>query len=207
MSARQPRAKLPDDEQLAQLQARHAARWEIWLVPGRPRSWWCIKPAGTPTGIHNEDTPDHLEAWIHRVDALTSAGITITFHHGSPPTATATWTSPGSNTPATYGPAPTGEVLDHAEDINARRTGLIQWLTRDPEGTARHMSDAQVEGYLPHIPDDDARRVLEAMVRQNAGRRREHYLAPSQPPAGPLAALPDDPGTAPDGTSPQETRQ
>jgi hypothetical protein len=178
--------KTHNDARLAQLQHQHAARWDIWAVRGQARNWWCIKPAGTQTAVHNEDSPEALDAWIRRVDALTGSGITITFHPGYKNTATATWTSPGSCTPATYGPASTAEVIDHAEDTRARQAGLIQWLNDDPEGTTRHLSDAQIEGFLPHVSDDNARRVLQAIIHQNAGSRREDHLARSQPPTGPL---------------------
>jgi hypothetical protein len=175
-----------DDARLAQLQRQHAARWDIWTVPSRDRTAWCVKPAGTPNGIHDEDSPEALDAWIRRVDALTNAGITITFHADYKKTATATWTSPGSPAPDTYGPAETAEVLDHAEDTRARQAGLIQWLNEDPEQTARNLTDAQIEGFLPHVRDDNARRVLEAIIRRNAGSRREDHLARSQPDTVPL---------------------
>ena len=184
-----------DDARLAQLQRQHAARWDIWLVRGHPRSWWCVKPAGTQNGIHNEDSPQALDAWIRRVDALTASGITITFHSsGHKITATATWTSPGSPAPESYGPASTAEVLDHAEDIRARRAGLIQWLATSPEETARHLTDAQIEDLIPHVPDDNARRVLVAIIRRNAGTRREDYLARHQPDTLPLTLTPDAQG-------------
>jgi hypothetical protein len=175
-----------DDARLAKLRQQHAARWDIWAVWGQARNWWCVKPAGTTAAVHHEDSPVHLQAWISRVDALTDSGITITFHSGYKKTATATWISPGSPAPATYGPADTAEVLDHAEDIHARQAGLIKWLNDDPEGTARHLSDAQIEGFLPHVSDDNARRVLEAIIRRNAGSRREDHLARSQPGTVPL---------------------
>jgi hypothetical protein len=176
-----PRAKLSDDERLAELQARHAARWDIWLIRCSARNWWCVRPAGGDIGVHREDTPESIDAWLRRIDALTGSGFAITFHPTVQETATVTWTSPGSTTPTAYGPAPTPDVLTHAEDIRACRIGLTQWLTERPEETARHMSREQVQGFLPLIADDSARRVLEAMLSEN----REHYLA--QPPTGPLA--------------------
>lgn len=175
---------MPDDRRLAELRQKHAGRWEIWAVWGHPRTAWCVKPAGTQNSVHDEDSADHLDAWIGRVDALISSGITIEFHPGYK--VTATWTSPGSRTLATYGPADVAEVLDHAEDIHARQAGLIQWLNTDPEGTARHLSDAQIEGLLPHVSDDKSRRVLQAILHQHAGSRREDHLARSQPDTGPL---------------------
>jgi hypothetical protein len=180
-----------DETRLAQLQRQHAARWDIWTVHSRDRTAWCVKPAGTQTGIHNEDSPDHIDAWIRRVDTLTGSGITIRFHPGYHITATATWTSPGSPAPSTYGPAPVPDVLDHAEDTRAHRAGLIQWLTTSPEQTARHLTDAEIQDLLPHVPDDNARRVLQATLRQHAGRREDH-LARSQPDTVPL---PLPPGT------------
>jgi hypothetical protein len=63
-----------------------------------------------------------------------------------------------------------------------------------PEETARHLTDAQIEDLIPHVPDDNARRVLAAILRQHAGRREDH-LARSQPPTSPLA-LTGDTGTA-----------
>jgi hypothetical protein len=135
------------------------------------------------------DSPDQFDAWIRRVDALTGSGITIQFHPGYQ--VTATWTSPGSPTPDTYGPAPVAEVLDHAEDSRARRAGLIQWLATSPEQTARHLTDAEIQDLLPHVPDDNARRVLTAILREHAGSRREDHLARSQPPTSPLTLTPD----------------
>jgi hypothetical protein len=180
-----------DETRLAQLQRQHAARWDIWKVHSRDRTAWCVKPAGTKTGVHHEDSPDHLNTWIRRIDALTNAGITITFHSGYKNTATATWTSPGSTAPESYGPASTGDVLDHAEDIRARRAGLIQWLATSPEETARHLTDAQIQDLIPHVPDDNARRVLEAIIRRNAATRREDYLARHQPDTLPLTLTGD----------------
>ncbi|HTU74682.1 MAG TPA: hypothetical protein VMG38_14300 [Trebonia sp.] len=182
-----------DDERLAQLQQRNTPTWITWTVHNQtgPASW-CTKPAGTPFGVHVEHDPGHLQAWINRVNAITRAGITITFHPATtigPVTATATWTSPGSRKPTTHGPADVADVLDYAEDIHARQTGLIQWLNDDPEGTARHLSDAQIEDLIPHVASDNARRVLEAIVRDHAGSRRETYLDRSLPPTGPLAIL------------------
>jgi anti-sigma regulatory factor (Ser/Thr protein kinase) len=163
---------------LAQLRQRHAARWDTWTVTCQARTWWCAKPAGTDAAVHEEDTPDALDTWIRRVDAITASGITIAFQHdGHDITATATWTSPGTRTPATYGPAPVPEVLDHAEDTRARRLGMIQWLTEDPEGTARHMADAQIRDLIPHVPDDSARRVLQAITSHRAAAQ------PAQPDA------------------------
>jgi hypothetical protein len=101
-----------DDARLTGLQHNHAARWDIWTVHGQARTAWCVKPAGTRIGVHDEDSPAALDAWIRRVDALTGAGITIQFHPGHQVTATATWTSPGSPAPDTYGPAPVPDVLD-----------------------------------------------------------------------------------------------
>jgi len=155
------------DALLAQLRASHAARWDIWLVPCTTGQWWCCKPAGTPIGIHHETTPKALDAWICRVDGLTDSGFTITFD-GTTDTATVTWTPPGTRTPATYGPASIPQALTHAEDIRARRLGMITWLTEDPEGTARHMADAQIRDLIPDIHDADARRVLEAITTERA---------------------------------------
>jgi hypothetical protein len=156
-----------DDQRLAQLQASHAARWDIWLIRCTTGQWWCCKPAGTPIGIHHEDTPKALDAWLRRVDGLTDSGLAITFD-GSSDTATVTWTPPGTRTPATYGPAPIPDALAHAEDIRARRLGMINWLTDDPEGTARHMADAQIRDLIPDVHDEAARRVLQAITSQRA---------------------------------------
>ncbi|MCW2934327.1 MAG: hypothetical protein JWM19_5289 [Actinomycetia bacterium] len=175
-----------EDTRLARLQQQHAARWDIWTVRSQDRTAWCVKPAGTTIAVHDEDSPDHLDTWIHRVDALTRSGITIQFHPGYHVTATATWTSPGSTAPDTYGPAPVPDVLNHAEDTRARRAGLIHWLATAPEQTARQLTDAQIHDLIPHVPDDNARRVLIAILRQHAGRREDH-LARSQPPTSPLA--------------------
>jgi anti-sigma regulatory factor (Ser/Thr protein kinase) len=160
--------KPADDQQLARLQASHAARWDIWLIRCATRSWWCCKPAGTGTGIHHEAAPEHLDRWIRRVDGLTGSGLAITFD-GT--TATVTWTPPGTRTPAVYGPAPIPDALAHAEDIRARRLGMIKWLTDDPEGTARHMADAQIRDLIPHVHDPSARRVLQAITSHRAATR------------------------------------
>jgi hypothetical protein len=157
-----------DDARLARLQQHHAARWDTWTARDHARTAWCVKPAGTAAAVHQEDTPDALDTWIRRIDAITASGITITFHHGHDITATATWTNPGTRTPATYGPAPIPEALTHAEDIRARRLGMVQWLTEDPEGTARHMADAQIRDLLPDIHDANARRVLQAITTERA---------------------------------------
>jgi len=162
--------KPADDQQLAELQATHAQRWDIWLIRCTSTQWWCCKPAGTDTGIHHETTPKALDAWLRRVDGLTDSGLTITFD-GTTDTATVTWTPPGTRTPATYGPAPIPDALTHAEDTRARRQGMIQWLTEDPEGTARHMADAQIRDLIPDIHDDNARRVLQAITSQRAATR------------------------------------
>ncbi|HUN32065.1 MAG TPA: hypothetical protein VMU95_08585 [Trebonia sp.] len=160
-----------DDARLAQLQASHAGRWDIWLIRCSTGQWWCCKPAGTPVGIHHDDTPGHLDAWLQRVNSLTDSGFTITFDPSHEDTATLTWTSPGRPAPDTHGPAPTTEVLKYAEDIRARRTGLIKWLTNDPEGTARHMADAQIRDLIPDVPDETARRVLQAITSKRAATR------------------------------------
>jgi anti-sigma regulatory factor (Ser/Thr protein kinase) len=154
---------------------------------------WGTTP-GTNGGKHvfaalRAATPDEADPattedpGARRAAALAASGITVEFQPG--PTATATRTSPGSRAPATYGPAPATEVLDYAEEIHARHAGLIQWLNHDPEGTARHLCDAQIEDLLPHVTDNNARRVLQAIVRDHAGRR-EHQLARPQPDTGPL---------------------
>jgi hypothetical protein len=111
-----------DEARLAELRARHAAQWDIWAVRGQVRTAWCVKPAGRDIAVHEEGSPGELDAWIRRVNALTSAGVTIEFHYGYKVTATATWTSPGSTVPDTYGPAGVPEVLDHAEAALARAT-------------------------------------------------------------------------------------
>ena len=126
-----------------------------------------------------------LDAWIHRVDAITAAGITITFHPGHQVTATATWTSPGSPAPeASAPPAPAKSSTTPRTSAPAAQG--IQWLATTPEETARHLTDAQIQDLIPHVPDDNARRVLEAIIRRNAATRREHYLARHQPDTLPL---------------------
>jgi hypothetical protein len=171
-----------DDARLARLQQHHAARWDTWTARDHARTTWNAKPAGTHAAVHHEDTASALDTWIRRVDAITASGITIAFHHGHDITATATWTPPGTRTPATYGPAPVPEVLDHAEDIRARRRGMIQWLNDDPEGTARHMADAQIQDLIPDVPDESARRVLQAITTQRAATRQPAALQ-ARPPA------------------------
>ena len=115
----QPPANKQAARDLAALQARHAGRWDIWAVETlNGPIWWCARPAGATTAVHEETSPAGLGAWLDRVDALTRAGITLQFRASL--TVTATWTSPGSTVPG-YGPAPVPDVLDHAERALAAR--------------------------------------------------------------------------------------
>jgi len=114
-----PPAEKQAARDLAALQARYAGRWDIWAVETLTGpTWWCARPAGTQTAVHEETESRHLAAWLDRVNALTDAGVTIAFRASL--TVTATWTGPGSTGPD-YGPAPVPDVLDHAERALAAR--------------------------------------------------------------------------------------
>jgi hypothetical protein len=110
--------KTTEDTRLDQLRRDHGGQWDIWKVPRYigPTAW-CTRPAGYPTAVHEEASPEHLDAWLRRIGALQDKGVTLQFgRDGWTITAIATWTDP-AGTPATYGPAPASEVIDHAEAL------------------------------------------------------------------------------------------
>lgn len=109
----------PEDTRLAQLRTRHGTHWQIWKVTTKIGAAWCVMPPGTTAAVHQEPTADQLEAWLNRVEALRAKGATLHFHEPANPshpvTATITYTHPATRTPATTGPAPVSEAIDHAE--------------------------------------------------------------------------------------------
>jgi hypothetical protein len=116
-------ASMQAARELAALQARHAGRWDIWIVETvAGPTWWCARPTGARFAVHQETAPDHLDAWLRRVSALTGAGVTLHWHPGVTITATATWPGP-AGAEAAYGPGPVPDVLDHAETALAARDG------------------------------------------------------------------------------------